>query len=356
MANFTLSLYPLVVVISITGLLIWLSKSSKLLLNKSDLIGAQKFHDVPTPRIAGISIFMGFFTGVYLKFGLSHIFFGFFVSSLPVFLGGLLEDLFAKTSPTKRMAGALISALIAFILLDIRINELGFEFADYLLSFVLISLIFTVLAISVTINAINMIDGFNGLMLGYSILVTIALAYIGNTLGDELVFELSLILLFSLLGLFVLNFPYCMIFAGDGGAYLIGLLISIIGLLLVMRNPEVSHWFVLLLLIYPLFEVVFSILRKKIVQGISPSRPDSFHLHMLIYKFLIKSELMKNNSKISNSLTSPFLWLLSLIGIIPAILWFDNQTILIAFAIFFMAVYCIIYLIISKYNYKLNSN
>jgi len=99
-----------------------------------------------------------------------------------------------------------------------------------------------------------------------------------------------------------------------------------------MRNDEVSHWFVLLF-IYPSYETVFSIYRKKIVRGTSPSQPDGYHLHMLIYKRLIKCKLIKNNKTMCNSATSPFLWVLSLVGIIPAIVWYDNQTILIILAL-----------------------
>jgi UDP-GlcNAc:undecaprenyl-phosphate/decaprenyl-phosphate GlcNAc-1-phosphate transferase len=140
----------------------------------------------------------------------------------------------------------------------------------------------------------------------------------------------------SLFGLFVFNFPLGKIFIGDGGAYFIGFMMAIIGLMLGIRNEEVSHWFILLLFIYPLYETVFSIYRKKIVRGTSPSQPDGYHLHMLIYKRLVKCKTFKNNKVMCNSVTSPFLWVLSLVGIIPAIIWYDNQTMLIIWAFGFV--------------------
>jgi len=109
------------------------------------------------------------------------------------------------------------------------------------------------------------------------------------------------------------------------------------------------------LFIYPLYETAFSIYRKKIVRGTSPSQPDGFHLHMLIYKRWVKNNMFKNNKTMCNSMTSPFLWLLSLVGIIPAIIWYDNQTILIICAFIFMAIYTIIFrrIVHFKFNFKL---
>jgi len=84
---------------------------------------------------------------------------------------------------------------------------------------------------------------------GYSITVLIAIAYIANILG---------------VGVFIFNFPFGKIFMGDGGAYFVGFMMAVIGLMLGIRNEEVSHWFILLLFIYPLYETAFSIYRKKL--------------------------------------------------------------------------------------------
>jgi len=227
--------------------------------------------------------------------------------------------------------------VIAFVWLEIGIFSIGFEWVDSLLSnYAIISLLFTLIVVGGLVNAINIIDGFNGLMIGYSIFVLLAIAFVANILGDGLVLQLSLLLVSSLFGLFVFNFPLGKIFIGDGGAYFIGFMMAIIGLMLGIRNEEVSHWFILLLFIYPLYETVFSIYRKKIVRGTSPSQPDGYHLHMLIYKRLVKCKTFKNNKVMCNSVTSPFLWVLSLVGIIPAIIWYDNQTMLIIWAFGFV--------------------
>jgi len=313
--------------------IILLAKSKNWLVNEADLVGIQKFHSVPTPRIGGVPVFVGFFIGLWFVDSLEPSYLVLLLASSPVFFGGLIEDITAGISPAKRMVATLGSVVILFLMGDISINFLGFDLVDYYLSNNLIlSLLFTMLVVGGAVNSINIIDGYNGLMPGYSILVLLAIAYVASILGDDLVFQLSLILVASLAGFSIFNFPFGKIFMGDGGAYFAGFMMASIGLILVVRNEEVSHWFVLLLFIYPLYETVFSIFRKKIVHGTSPTQPDGYHLHMLIYKSLIKCKRFEHHITTCNSMTAPFLWVLSLMGIIPAVIWFDNQTMLIIWA------------------------
>jgi len=317
-----------------------------------DLTGIQKFHHQPTPRIAGVPVFMSFFIGLWYL-DLQEVDYVFLLlASLPVFMGGLIEDIIVRVSPFKRMISILASIVMMFVFLDIRIDFLGFTLVDYLLSNSIVSLLFTLLLVGGVVNAINIIDGYNGLLIGYSVAVLLAIAYVANILGDDLVIQLSLILIASLLGVFIFNFPFGKIFMGDGGAYFIGFMMTVIGLMLGNRNEEVSHWFILLLFIYPLYETAFSVYRKKIVRNTLPTQPDGYHLHMMIYKRLVKRKFFKNNKTIQNSMTSPFLWALSLVGIIPAVIWYDNQTMLIIWAFIFMIIYTIIYRRIVHFKFK----
>jgi len=320
--------------------------------DSNDLTGIQKFHHRPTPRIGGIPVFMSFFIGLwYLDLQeINYIYL--LLASLPVFLGGVIEDFIIRLSPLKRFISTVISIVMMFFIFDVNINFLGFDAVDYLLSNSIISLLFTVLIVGGAINAINIIDGFNGLMPGYSIIVLIAIAYVANILGDTLVIQLSLLLILSILGTFIFNFPFGYIFIGDGGAFFIGFMLTMIGLMLGIRNEEVSHWFILLLFIYPLYETAFSVYRKKIVRNSPLSHPDKFHLHMMIYKRLIRGKIFKNNKTIQNSMTSPLLWVLSFVGIIPAVIWNDNQKMLIIWAFIFMIIYTIIYRRIVHFKFR----
>ena len=344
-------LIPFTITAILTALIISLPK--KWTTNESDTFGVQKFHKNPVPHIGGALLFTGFFIGLWFLPAAQEIRLLLLVASLPVFIAGIAEDCTRKIEPTLRMIAALLSITIAFFYLDIGIRSLNFAWPDYLLSnFNFLSLLFTLLVVGGLINAINIIDGYNGLMAGYSVLVLLAIAYVSNILGDGLVFQLSLTLIASLAGFFVFNFPLGKIFMGDGGAYFVGLMMAVIGLMLGIRNDEVSHWFVLLLFIYPLYETAFSIYRRKLLHKTDVSQPDANHLHSLIYRKLISCDRFKHNKVICNSMTAPVMWLLSLLGIIPAVIWFNNQTMLIVWAFVFMLVYTIIYRRIVHFKFK----
>jgi len=344
-------LIPFTITAVLTALIISLPK--KWTTNEFDTFGVQKFHETPVPHIGGALLFTGFFIGLWLLPAAQEIRLLLLVASLPVFIAGIAEDCTRKIEPTLRMIAALLSITIAFFYLDIGIRSLNFAWPDYLLSnFNFLSLLFTLLVVGGLINAINIIDGYNGLMAGYSVLVLLAIAYVSNILGDGLVFQLSLTLIASLAGFFVFNFPLGKIFMGDGGAYFVGLMMAVIGLMLGIRNDEVSHWFVLLLFIYPLYETAFSIYRRKLLHKTDVSQPDANHLHSLIYRKLISCDRFKHNKVICNSMTAPVMWLLSLMGIIPAVIWFNNQTMLIVWAFVFMLVYTIIYRRIVHFKFK----
>jgi len=344
-------LIPFTITAVLTALIISLPK--KWTANEFDTFGVQKFHETPVPHIGGALLFTGFFIGLWFLPAAQEIRLLLLVASLPVFIAGIAEDCTRKIEPTLRMIAALLSITIAFFYLDIGIRSLNFAWPDYLLSnFNFLSLLFTLLVVGGLINAINIIDGYNGLMAGYSVLVLLAIAYVSNILGDGLVFQLSLTLIASLAGFFVFNFPLGKIFMGDGGAYFVGLMMAVIGLMLGIRNDEVSHWFVLLLFIYPLYETAFSIYRRKLLHKTDVSQPDANHLHSLIYRKLISCDRFKHNKVICNSMTAPVMWLLSLMGIIPAVIWFNNQTMLIVWAFVFMLVYTIIYRRIVHFKFK----
>jgi UDP-N-acetylmuramyl pentapeptide phosphotransferase/UDP-N-acetylglucosamine-1-phosphate transferase len=156
------------------------------------------------------------------------------------------------------------------------------------------------------------------------------------------------------LGFFIFNFPFGKIFMGDGGAYFVGFMLAAIGLMLADRHTELSNWFVLLIFIYPMYELLYSIYRRKIIHNTNASHPDANHLHSLVYKKFISCDRFKHNEVICNSMTSPAMWLLSLIGIIPAVIWFNNQTMLIIWAFAFMFIYTVIYKFISLDRFKSN--
>ena len=307
----------------------------------------QKFHIISVSRLGGAGIFSAFFIvliiiGIKIK-ETDYIYLP--LTALPVFLMGFTEDLTRRISPKFRLLGALISAILAVYFLNAYLMRIDIGFIDILLSFKAVAVIFTIFAVTGVANSFNIIDGFNGLSSAVSIIILLSLGYISFKVGDIFLMKACLILAFAIFGFFVWNYPFGKIFLGDGGAYFIGFIVSVISVLLVDENKAVSPWFPFLLCIYPIFETLFSMYRRRARKS-SSMDADAFHLHTLIYKRLVPHVLgtdIKNNQLARNSATSPFLWMLTSFSAVPALLFWNNTPVLIIFAFIFIIVYLWLY-------------
>ncbi len=350
----------------IVGLLLLITKKYHLSISTDTNDGFQKVHETPTPRIGGISIIIGIIIGLISLSLVNELttynLLIFIITILPVFIGGLIEDLWKNVSPVKRLLLALLSALLASIFLNINISRTGFDFVDNLIniswhfeyintSISFGALILTVLAISGLAHAINIIDGYNGLMLGYSIIVTLLIIFVSSTHGDTFSLNISLIFLGALSGLFVLNFPMGYIFTGDGGAYLIGFMTALLCISLSM-NTDISPWLIMLWLIYPGAELLFSMIRKSLIEKTSPLKPDPYHLHLIL--IYIYKDIFKNlsNRQYHVIVTTTLLGMFLPIQLIS--LLFQTKTIIL-FGLFIMMsiVYLIVYIILRKKYHRI---
>jgi len=248
-------------------------------------------------------------------------------SASPVFLVGLLEDFTQSVSKRTRLAAAFISAALAGWLLGAWVLRLDVPVLDACLAVPLVSVLFTCMLVAGITNAFNIIDGFNGLAGGVAALILLGIAYVAFKVGDIPVLAAALTAVGAIAGFMLLNFPRGLIFLGDGGAYVLGFWIGVLLLLLVGRNPQVSAWFPLLLCSYPVCELLFSIYRRGIVRRSHPGLPDLAHLHHLIYKRLVRwlvgTDLPAHRTQ-RNSFTAPYLWVLTSIGVAPAVLFWDT--------------------------------
>ena len=319
--------------------------------------GPQKFHVLPTPRIGGVAIF----SGLILGFGLLESF-GYLkgrevaalvLSILPVFAIGLAEDLSKRISPHLRLGASFIAAGVAFWFLDAQLRRLDLPVLDTFLQITPIAFVVSLVCVSGLVHAMNIIDGYNGLAAGVAVIILLGLGYVGYEVNDQMVIALCAVSVAAILGFLIFNFPSGSIFAGDSGAYLIGFLIGVISVLLVTRNPQVSAWCPMLLAVYPVWETLFSIYRKKFLRGTSPNAPDGLHFHMLIYKRLVRfgdGEALVTHRIRRNSRTSPYLWLLTAVSALPAVLFWNHTSLLMGFCLAFALGYCQIYWSIVKFR------
>ena len=315
----------------------------------TDFNSPQKFHSKAVPRIGGLAIFLGLLLAGIIRLlsdtSSATLLLVLLGCSLPAFLFGLIEDLTKNISPSIRLLACFGSAVLASYFLGAMLHSIDLPWADPLLQYPAISLAVTCIMIAGLTNSYNIIDGFNGLACMVGIISLAAIAYVAFRSNDSAILFLAVATIGAILGFFIWNYPRGLIFLGDGGAYLLGFSIGVLSVLLVARSSEVSPWFAALINIYPIFETIFSIWRKKFIKKMSPGVPDGVHLHMLIYGRIARwVDPGNENALISdNARTSPFLWMFSSLAVFPATIWWQNtlalQALTLAFCIFYIYIY-----------------
>jgi len=182
------------------------------------------------------------------------------------------------------------------------------------------------------------------------------MAWISALVGDDLVFTSALAMIGALLGFLAWNYPKGKIFLGDGGAYLLGFWLAELSVLLVARHPEISPWFPMLLLVYPIFETLFSMYRRKVIQGQSPGQPDRMHLHQVIYMRLTRARTdVSDPASMTrlNSKVAPYGWLIALFCALPAMIFWKETRWLVTTSLIFCVGYLILYRQMLKWAHAL---
>jgi UDP-GlcNAc:undecaprenyl-phosphate/decaprenyl-phosphate GlcNAc-1-phosphate transferase len=341
-----------------TGLIVRIGRAAPSALHDDELKGVQKFHAMPVPRVGGVSVALGL-----LAVALGALAAGttsardmllLLACGAPSLLAGLLEDLTKQVGVKTRLLATALAGVLAFFLLGAQLREVQLPGLDWLMGFTWFSLLFTALAVAGVANAVNIVDGYNGLASVVVMISLLSLAYVGWQVGDNLVVSMALAGVGALLGFFVWNWPRGLIFLGDGGAYFIGYLVAVLSFLLVARHRGgVSPWYPFLLFIYPVFETLFSIWRKRVVRGGSPGVPDGLHLHMLVFRRLVRWAVGRRDAAsltIRNSLTAPYLWLLSSMAAVPATLFWRYPHVLQVCVALFCVTYVWLYLRLVRFR------
>ncbi|MBX3658439.1 MAG: glycosyltransferase family 4 protein [Ramlibacter sp.] len=325
----------------------------------------QRFHLGNIPRIGGLAIYAGIVAGTFaapmLRWaGLStNVPIGFpdwilwSMVLLPIVAAGVYEDVSARLSARWRLAITICSAAFACWCLDLYVPRLGIGWIDPLWSAApILGLGLALVGVAGLPHALNIIDGFNGLAGTVATLICLALAHVSLQVGDRQIAAFMMITVGATAGFLYWNYPRGLLFAGDGGAYLWGGSIALAAVLLVQRHGEVSPWFPMLLSIYPTWEVVFSTYRK-VTRGVSPTVPDSIHFHMLIYRRVVRGVFSDDETRrmlVRNNRTSPYLWGFTMLTVVPAVLFWNNTPVLIAFTALFVISYLWAYFSIVRFK------
>jgi UDP-N-acetylmuramyl pentapeptide phosphotransferase/UDP-N-acetylglucosamine-1-phosphate transferase len=294
----------------------------------------QKFHSRPTPRIGGIGIYLALLVASRLvpDPGASHVLATILVAGVPALLVGLLEDVTKNVSVLVRLLATMASGGMACWVSGVSLAYLHVPGLDHLLAWAPAALLFTAFAIGGVANAFNIIDGFNGLASGTATLCLLAVATIAALVGDTPLVLAAVIIAAAVAGFWLVNFPWGRLFLGDGGAYFAGFALAWLAVLLPMRNPGVSPWASFMVCAYPIIEVIYSIVRRRLHQR-SAGDPDRHHLHSLVATQIVQRKFSRLNPVLQNSAVSVIMWVFAATPAGLAIVFHQRTDLLVASAI-----------------------
>ena len=330
-----------------TSVLITITKRWHGIFSFDDSPGPQKIHDTPIPRIGGIALYAGILAAAAMSASPARgLLFVLAISSLTGFAGGMAEDLSKKTSPTLRLLATMLSGLTFCILSGYTVTRLDISLIDGFMSLPLISIAFTSFVMAGLANSMNIIDGCHGLATGTAVIMLCALGIIAFLAKDHDLVFVVIVVAAVLSGFLLVNFPFGYIFLGDGGAYLSGLMLGGLAVMLAARNPGVSVWVVAVILAYPVLETLYSIARKTIRSGHGPSQPDRMHLHLLVHRSLVGKFARKPRIRqLANPLAGMIMWGGATTSLIFVVLFPHTRE----WALAALALQTVLYIIIYRY-------
>lgn len=272
------------------------------------LPGVQKLHATPVPRIGGVGLFLGLVAAWMLApDGVVSLLAPLLLAGLPALSAGLVEDITKHVGVRARLLATMASGVFICVLTGTALNHLDIPFVDPLLALPPVAVLFTAFALAGMANAINILDGVNGLASGVLVGCSAAVGLVAASLGDTALAWTAALLAASTAGFWLVNFPFGKLFLGDGGAYFGGFALAWLAVQLPMRNPDVSPWLSLLVCSYPVIETLYSILRRLIHRQ-PTGAPDAAHLHSLLMRCQVARRVPHWPAWAQHSLVSLPLW------------------------------------------------
>ena len=313
--------------------------------------GIQKFHTDPTPRVGGIAIAFGVIAGYSLTDPAKKALLGpLIMASIPAFVFGLLEDITKRVSVRIRLLATMSCGVLGWTITGYSITYANMPGLDWLLGFTFVSVVFTAFASAGVANAINIIDGFNGLAAGTVLVILAAFGVITSALGDHNLSHVCLILAGAVLGFLVANWPLGKIFMGDGGAYFIGFALAWLAVLILQRHSQVSAWAPVLACGYPILEVLFSIVRRR-RRNRSPGDADRLHLHSLVKRRVVRFLMPRANNLVRNSVSGAIMWAAAIIPAVIAVLWPTQSLVLVLGLLVCAVLYSAVYARLTQFQW-----
>ncbi len=236
----------------------------------------RKVHQTAMPRMGGMAIFFAFMLVMLVLVKVSGPYTGIIIGAAIVFLVGLLDDIY-QLSPWVKLIGQIIAASVA-IYFGVIIGFVNNPF-DGMLLLGYFSIPLTFLWIVGITNAINLIDGLDGLAAGVSSIAAITMGIVALMQGQPMVAMTAFVLVAATLGFLPYNFNPARTFMGDGGSNFLGFVLACLAVTGVAKSTAIISLVVpIVILGIPIFDTFFAIFRR-IYKKAPIFMPDKDHLH-----------------------------------------------------------------------------
>jgi UDP-GlcNAc:undecaprenyl-phosphate/decaprenyl-phosphate GlcNAc-1-phosphate transferase len=253
-----------------------------------DVPNARKVHTRIMPRLGGLGIFLAFLLSLlailpFVPDGMLssrdiNFIAAFLIGGTMITLIGALDDRFDLNAKLKFLAQIAVACMVVFAF-DIRVDFVNVPFQDAYSSLESwISVPLTIFWIVGVTNAINLIDGLDGLAAGVSGIAIGTIFVMSLLMGNYMVAMLCLVLLGSIIGFLFFNFHPAKIFMGDTGSLFLGFSLAMLSMLGFKQIAIVSFITPLIIIGVPLSDTFFAIIRRKL-QKKPIFSPDKGHLH-----------------------------------------------------------------------------
>ena len=316
---------------------------------KTNYFAKQKIHKGEVPRVGGLLFLSSFLiTFIFIKLNYLILILPLVFGSLVIFIFSFYEDLKQSLSPYFRLLILFIGSFI-FVFFS-SVPDINITLLQLVKDNEIIKILLFILSLMLLMNGFNFIDGLNGLSSFNFISIISSVLYIGYFYNDNFIVNLSAFIIIFAVVVFLFNFPFGKIFLGDSGSYIYALFSGALIIYLFQRQSQLPTLLAMVILSYPITEMLFSIFRKIFLKY-SPLRPDVNHLHHLIFKKIHGSLRFRNN--IASLIMLPFC-------IIPFLLTYfsinynlnDNFIKFVFYFIFY--VICYLFLLLSIKSIKSN--
>ena len=240
----------------------------------------RRMHDHPIPRMGGLAIFFGFILSVLIFLPLTPQLQGMLLGGVVIVILGIFDDIFALPAMPKFLVqiGAALIAVLFGNTIEVLSNPNIFS-SDPFWVLGWLEIPISVLWIVGITNAVNLIDGLDGLACGVSTISSMTLMVIALLVAEPDVAILTAALAGGCIGFLPYNLNPAKIFMGDTGSTFLGFILAVVSIQGLFKFYAIISFAVpFLMLGLPIFDTCFAIIRR-LAKGQSPMAPDRGHIH-----------------------------------------------------------------------------